>query len=157
MDLHKINLKVQDPSIEPALKRAYTEAIFEHDLDFWKDALYAKSLSEQEDDAESTESHIREHKRTRGTPSPQKSRRVFELNDEEDDDEEEYIKKEPEVENGRSTYSRGYLDQDHSILYEGSDSESRISRVQSKKIKISRSMSRFTPPTTPQKRKAKMA
>ncbi|MCJ1396861.1 hypothetical protein MMC11_000051 [Xylographa trunciseda] len=171
IDFALIAQKQDDPNTKAALKRAYSDVLYEYDLNHWKSALLAKSLDEENllensdpmdganEDGSSSLNY--QHKRKRADIKAQVFRfpptlRALEVEDEKDDDESQYIKREPENGAARYTFSSGVLDQDHGSLYDASDSETRLERTRTKKIRLSKSMSRFTPPATPKKAKAKI-
>ena len=132
--------KQDDPNTSPSLKRAYSDLLCEYDLGYWKSALLAKSLDEENlvDSGDSTDG-INENgslemlsgkKRKRADYEVEGFRfpptlRALEVGDEEDDDESQYVKREPEGGGAKYTFSKGVLDQDHSSLYDVSDTESR--------------------------------
>ena len=76
--------------------------------------------------------------------------------DDEEDDEVTHVKKESDIGTTRYAFSGGVLDQDHNSLYEVSDTESQLNRAKTKKLRVLSSMSRFTPPATPQKQRVRI-
>ncbi|MCJ1389098.1 hypothetical protein MMC18_001952 [Xylographa bjoerkii] len=172
IDFALIAQKRDDPNTKPALKRAYMDVFFAYDLNHWKSALLAKSLDEEnlidssdsmdgiKEGGSSSIDHQRKRKRAdfeaKGFRFPP-TLRALEVEDEEDDDESQYIKRETEGGTARYTFSSGVLDQDHGSLYDvNSDTESRLGRARTKKIRLSNSISRLTPPATPKKPKVKI-
>ncbi|MCJ1431442.1 hypothetical protein MMC27_000795 [Xylographa pallens] len=171
VDFASIPLKQDDPNIRPSLKRAYSYLLYEYDLGYWKSALLAKSLDEEHlaDGSDSMDGAneggspkmFHGQKRKHADFEAKGSRfqtklRALEVGDEEDDDESQYVKREPEGGAARYTFSNGVLDQGHGSLYDVSDTESHPDRAKTKKIRLSKSMSRFTPSSTPQKSKKKI-
>ncbi|MCJ1282514.1 hypothetical protein MMC26_001837 [Xylographa opegraphella] len=171
IDFSLIAQRQDDPNTKPSLKRAYSDLLYGYDLDYWKSALLAKSLSEENmvdssdsavdvDEGSSPEMHYgQKRKRTefkgkgfRLSPTL----RALEGDDEEDDDESRYFKGEHGGGATRHTFSGRLVDQDNGSLYSTSDTESRLDRAKIKKIRLSESVSRFTPPATPQKSKLKI-
>ena len=105
IDYAVIAQKQDDPITRPSLKRAYSDLLHQYDLDYWKSALLAKSLVEEDlvngkdsmdEDGSPKTIHRQKRKRTefeaKGLRFPP-TLGAREVEDEEDDDEDQYVKR----------------------------------------------------------------
>ncbi|MCJ1317059.1 hypothetical protein MMC15_002380 [Xylographa vitiligo] len=105
IDYAVIAQKQDDPITRPSLKRAYSDLLHQYDLDYWKSALLAKSLVEEDpvngkdsmdEDGSPKMIHRQKRKRTEFEAKGLRFPPTFgarEVEDEEDDDEDQYVKR----------------------------------------------------------------
>ena len=150
-DLNAAFAGKNDLTLHTTLRQAYAELLFQHELDYWRSEVLARSLA-YEENIVAVGNYDRSM--TDFTPDPDNGARkrkrnqlrALEVDEPVDDDESHLFKEEPES-------AVGGLQSGCDDLYNVSDQEGRTNRPKAKKGRTAApSLTRIlTPPTTPEK------